>query len=387
MEKVRFGIVGCGNMGTGHANNFKNGKIINGVLTAVCDINPKKLDHMREMFGDSIKYYNTATEMFKSGEVDCVQICTPHYSHPSLAIEALDNDLNVIVEKPAGVYTKQVAEMIERSKKSDKILGIMFNQRTNPAFKKMREMILNGDIGNIKRTNWIITDWYRTQEYYDSGAWRATWEGEGGGVLYNQAPHQLDLFQWIVGMMPCRVRAFCHFGKWHNIEVEDDVTAYVEYPNGATGVFITTTADAPGTNRFEVTGTKGTLIFENNKLYYKKLLIDEREFCFSTYTGFNKPECAPTVEIELDKDNPQHVGICNNVANAILGLEKLYAPASDGICGVELANAMHMSTWLNETVSLPIDGDKFYALLKEKIASSKVKKTDSADSKVEAQNV
>ena len=115
---------------------------------------------MREMFGDSIKYYNTATEMFKSGEVDCVQICTPHYSHPSLAIEALDNDLNVIVEKPAGVYTKQVAEMIERSKKSDKILGIMFNQRTNPAFKKMREMILNGDIGNIKRTNWIITDWY-----------------------------------------------------------------------------------------------------------------------------------------------------------------------------------------------------------------------------------
>ena len=376
MEKVRFGIVGCGNMGTGHAKNFMDGKIANGVITAVCDINPDKFGFFKEkeQFGDKIKYFTSAEEMFKSGECDVVIICTPHYFHPELAILALNNNLNCIVEKPAGVYTLQVKEMLEVAKKSDKILGIMFNQRTNPAFKKMREMVQNGSIGDVKRTNWIITDWYRTQQYYDSGDWRATWKGEGGGVLYNQAPHQLDLFQWIVGMMPSKVHAFCHYGKWHDIEVEDDVTCYVEYPNGATGVFITTTADAPGTNRFEITGTKGTLIFENNKLYYKQLEVDEREHCITCEAGFTKPGCLPTVEVELETQEPgqiQHSGICNNIANAILGLEDVYAPASDGLHGVHLANAMHLSSWMNEAVTLPINDELFFEELKKRIAISK----------------
>ncbi|MBQ8689947.1 MAG: Gfo/Idh/MocA family oxidoreductase [Clostridia bacterium] len=371
MEKVRFGIVGCGNMGTGHAKNFLEGKIINGRISAVCDINPVKFNFFKEKFGDTINYYSSATEMFKSGDCDVVIICTPHYIHPDLAIEALDNDLNCIVEKPAGVYTLQVKKMLERAKHSDKILGIMFNQRTNPAFKMMRKMIQDGRVGEIKRTNWIITDWYRTQYYYDTGSWRATWAGEGGGVLYNQAPHQLDLFQWIVGMMPTRLRAFCHFGKWHDIEVEDDVTCYCEYPNGATGVFITTTADAPGTNRFEVTGTKGTLIFEGNKLYYKELKIDEREHCHTATAGFAPPECLPTVEVELEGENTQHSGICNNIANAILGLEEVYAPASDGIYGVMLANAMLLSTWLGKEIELPFDDELFYEELKKHIAVSK----------------
>ena len=384
MDKVRFGIVGCGNMGTGHAKNFREGKIENGVLTAVCDINPKKLIAFKERFGDSISYFESAEDMFKSGLCDCVMICTPHYSHPELSILALDCDLNCIVEKPAGVYTLQVKEMLARAEKSDKILGIMFNQRTNPAFKTMKKMIADGKIGEIKRTNWIITDWYRTQYYYDTGAWRATWAGEGGGVLYNQAPHQLDLFQWIVGMSPSKVHAFCHYGKWHDIEVEDDVTCYVEYPNGATGVFITTTADAPGTNRFEVTGTLGTLIFENNKLYYKQLLKDERVHCKEADKGFEMPEVLPTVEIELEGENLQHVGITNNIANAILGLEPVYAPAKDGLAGVQLANAMHLSSWLGESVTLPINDELFYEELKKRIAVSKVR-TTADDDKVEAQ--
>ena len=384
MDKVRFGIVGCGNMGTGHAKNFREGKIENGVLTAVCDINPNKFNRFKENFGDSISYFNSAEDMYKSGLCDCVMICTPHYSHPELSILALDCGLHCIVEKPAGVYTLQVKEMLARAEKSDKILGIMFNQRTNPAFKTMKKMIADGKIGDIKRTNWIITDWYRTQYYYDTGAWRATWAGEGGGVLYNQAPHQLDLFQWIVGMSPSKVHAFCHYGKWHDIEVEDDVTCYVEYPNGATGVFITTTADAPGTNRFEVTGTLGTLIFESDKLYYKQLLKDERVHCKEATKGFETPETLPTVEIELEGDNPQHVGITNNIANAILGLEPIYAPAKDGLAGVQLANAMHLSSWLGKEVSLPIDDELFYEELKKRIAVSKVR-TNVNDDKVEAQ--
>ena len=363
-------------MGVGHSKNFLEGKIENGYISAVCDIDTNKFSFFKEKFGESIKYFDNAEDMFKSGECDVVIICVPHYFHPDLAILAMDNDLHCIVEKPAGVYTLQVKEMLKRHETSDKVLGIMFNQRTNPVFKKMREMIQNGTIGEIKRTNWIITNWYRTQDYYDSGSWRATWAGEGGGVLYNQAPHNLDLFQWVVGMMPSKVRAFCHFGKWHDIEVEDDVTCYCEYPNGATGVFITTTADAPGTNRFEVTGTKGTLIMDFNpdekvfNLYHRELEVDEREHCV-TAKGFTAPPFKPTVKVDTDGPNPQHVGICNNVANTILGLEELYAPASDGICGVQLANAMLLSTWLDKEVEIPFDDELFYEELKKRIAISK----------------
>lgn len=376
MDKVRFGIIGCGNMGVGHAKNFLDGKIENGYISAVCDIDPERFGFFKEKFGDSIKYFNTAEDMMKSGECDVVMICVPHYKHPELAIMAMDNNLHCIVEKPAGVYTLQVKEMLERHKTSDKILGIMFNQRTNPVFKKMREMIQDGLIGEIKRTNWIITNWYRTQDYYDSGSWRATWAGEGGGVLYNQAPHNIDLFQWIIGMMPSKLRAFCHFGKWHDIEVEDDVTCYCEYPNGATGVFITTTADAPGTNRFEVTGTKGTLIMEHDtdtqafNLYFKELEIDERVHCV-TAEGFNPPPVKKTVKVEVDGPNPQHSGICNNIANAILGLEEVYAPAEDGLKGVQLANAMLLSTWLDKEIEIPFDDQFFYEELKKRIAISK----------------
>ena len=363
-------------MGVGHSKNFLEGKIENGYISAVCDIDTNKFSFFKEKFGDSIKYFDNAEDMFKSGECDVVIICVPHYFHPDLAILAMDNDLHCIVEKPAGVYTLQVKEMLKRHETSDKVLGIMFNQRTNPVFKKMREMIQNGTIGEIKRTNWIITNWYRTQDYYDSGSWRATWAGEGGGVLYNQAPHNLDLFQWVVGMMPSKVRAFCHFGKWHDIEVEDDVTCYCEYPNGAPGVFITTTADAPGTNRFEVTGTKGTLIMDFNpdervfNLFHRELKVDEREHCV-TAKGFTSPPFNTTVKVDTDGPNPQHVGICNNVANTILGLEELYAPASDGICGVQLANAMLLSTWLDKEVEIPFDDELFYEELKKRIAISK----------------
>lgn len=395
MDKVRFGIVGYGNMGVGHAENFRNGKIEHGCVSAICDVNPDRIAAAKEVFGDTVKYFSDAEEMFRSGECDCVMIETPHYSHPDLAILAMDCGVHCIVEKPAGVYTLQVKKMLERAKSCDTVLGMMFNQRTNPAFKKMRELIMNGAVGEIKRLNWIITDWYRSQYYYDSGSWRATWAGEGGGVLYNQAPHQLDLFQWITGMMPNKVHAFCHYGKWHDIEVEDDVTCYLEYPNGATGVFITTTADAPGTNRFEVTGTKGTLIYSDDRKYveggeinltYIELEEDEREYCKTATTGFGSPKCKPAVKVEFDSnDFPAHSGICENIAKAILGLEEVYAPAEDGIHGVMLANAMHLSSWTGKTVSLPIDDELFYEELKKKIAVSKPRKT-TVCAKVEAQN-
>ncbi|MDR3318136.1 MAG: Gfo/Idh/MocA family oxidoreductase, partial [Clostridiales bacterium] len=305
-------------------------------------------------------------------DVDAVIVATPHYSHPPLTVKALNKGINVISEKPAGVYTKQVKEMNAVAAKSGKLFTIMFNQRTNPLYKKMREIVLSGGIGVIKRINWLITNWYRTQFYYDSGAWRATWEGEGGGVLFNQCPHQLDLLSWITGMMPSKIRAFCHFGKWHDIEVEDDVTAYLEYPNGATGAFITSTADSPGTNRFEILGTRGKLVCERDKLTIHLLAEDERVFIKTSQNAFREPECTVT-EVPISGQNTQHVGIINNFANAVLGIEPLFVDGKEGLNGVVLMDAMLLSTWLDKTVTLPFDDDLYLSELNKRIAVSKKK--------------
>lgn len=372
MDKVRVGVIGIGNMGSSHALNLFNGEIPNAELTAVCDTNPERLKWAGENFGEKVQKFDNAQALISSDVVDAVMVATPHYDHPPLAIEALKKGLHVLIEKPAGVYTKQVREMNEVAEKTDRVFAIMYNQRTNPLYQKMRDLIQSGELGELKRTNWIITNWYRSQSYYDSGGWRATWAGEGGGVLLNQCPHNLDLWQWICGM-PVRVRAFCGYGKYHNIEVEDDVTAYVEYENGATGVFITSTADAPGTNRFEVTGDRGKLVAEYGKLTFWRLRESEREFNKRYKGGFGQPECWKC-EIPLVGKETAHKGIMANWVNAILKGTPLLSPGVEGINGLTISNAMHLSSWLDDWVELPIDEDLFYEKLQERIKNSTFKK-------------
>ena len=375
MEKVRFGVVGVGNMGSSHSRSLFGGLVKNATLAAICDIDENKLEKFKKEFGDGVAYFTDAEAMFASGLVDCVIIATPHYYHPPLSIAALNAGLNVVCEKPEGVYTKQVKQLNEVAAKSDKIFAVMFNQRTNPSHIVLRNMVKEGKIGEVKRVNWIITNWYRTQSYYDSGAWRATWTGEGGGVLFNQCPHQLDLLQWIVGMTPSRVRAFCSFGKWHDIEVEDDVTAYMEFPNGASGCFVTCTADAPGTNRLEVLGTEGKLVYENNVITYWQLKQNEREFCKTAIGGFDQPEWTMQTLPVPEAEGSEHNRVLNNVANAILGIEPLYIDGKEGINGVALADAMLLSTWLDKTVEMPFDDELYVAELDKRRATSRRKET------------
>ncbi|MBR6406727.1 MAG: Gfo/Idh/MocA family oxidoreductase [Lachnospiraceae bacterium] len=372
MEKIRLGIIGYGNMGTGHAKNILEGKCPEIELAAIADINPKRLQAAKEELPGTVALFDDAEKMMDSGLLDAVHIAIPHYDHPKYAIMGLRKGLHVMVEKPAGVYTKQVREMnAEAEKHKDLAFAMMFNQRTNCLYRKMKELVSDGTIGDLKRANWIITDWYRTQSYYDSGAWRATWSGEGGGVLLNQCPHQLDLFQWICGL-PVKVDAHLSYGKWHDIEVEDDVTAYMEFENGATGCFITTTGDAPGTNRFEVTGTKGTLICEDNRLILKKLEVDEREWCRTEKRGFAAPPVTVS-EVETDGKNEQHSGVLNAFTAHILRGEPLVAGGEEGIRGLTLSNAMHLSSFLGHPVEIPFDEDLYYEELMKRVAVSRRK--------------
>lgn len=373
MEKIKLGIIGIGNMGSGHAGNIKNGRCPEIELVAIADNNPDRLAWAKEQnYAENITYFNTAEEMLDSGLINACVIAVPHYDHTKYAIECMKHGIHVMVEKPAGVYTKQVREMnAEAEKHPEVVFGMMFNQRTNCVYRKLRELVQSGDYGEIRRTNWIITDWYRPQYYYDSGDWRATWSGEGGGVLLNQCPHQLDLWQWICGM-PVKVESHLHFGKWHDIEVEDDVTTYVEYANGATGVFITTTGDAHGTNRFEIQMDRAKFVVENNKLIMTEYEMTEQEFS-RTYKRLFGTVNSTTREVETDGENPQHIGVLNAWANAILHGGKLVADGKEGINGLTLSNAMHLSAFLGKEVEIPFDEELYYNELMKRVATSKRK--------------
>ena len=370
-DKIKFGIIGYGNMGSSHAKSIHDGKSPEIEITAICDIKPQRLEAAKELFGDSVTYFTDAIEMLDSGLIDSCLVSVPHYDHPKYAIECFKRHIHVMVEKPAGVYTKQVKEMIEESKKTDSTFAMMFNQRTNCIYRKMRELVKSGEYGEIKRTNWIITNWYRPQAYYDSGDWRATWSGEGGGVLLNQCPHQLDLWQWICGM-PVKLQAHLHYGKWHDIEVEDDVTAYVEYANGATGTFITTTGDNPGTNRFEITLDRAKIVAEGEKLYIWELPIPTSEFTKTATTPFASQK-AEFREVETDGENLQHSGVRNAFAAHILRGEPLVAGGEEGINGLTISNAMHLSSWLGKMVDIPFDAELYYKELMKRVATSRRK--------------
>ena len=370
MDQVRIGIIGVGGMGSHHARYIREGKVRRGKLTAVCDVDAAKLEAFKD-----VKGYASADALIASGEVDAVLVATPHYGHTTIGSAALKAGLHVLVEKPISVHKADCDRLIAAYQKRPnkaQVFAAMFNQRTDPHFTRVRKLIEDGELGQIRRTNWIITNWFRTQAYYNSGGWRATWRGEGGGVLLNQCPHNLDLFQWICGM-PNKVRAFCSFGKYHTIEVEDDVTAYLEYPNGATGVFITTTGEAPGTNRLEIVGDRGKIVVENGSVSFTRNETPGDVFLKSSKEPFATP-AVWNIEIPVNGNGGQHQEITQNFVDAILDKKPLIAPAVEGIHSVELANAMIFSALTGKTVDLPLNGAAYEKALKKLIASSKLQK-------------
>ena len=367
--EVRLGVIGVGNMGTSHISNIEKGLVNRVRLVAICDIVPEKMDR----YGDKYLKFADSRELIRSGEVDAVMVETPHYDHTTIGIDALSNGLHTLVEKPISVHKADCERLIAAHKDKNVVFSAMFKQSTDPHYIKLREIIKSGELGKITRVNWIITTWFRPQAYYDGGGWRATWKGEGGGVLLNQCPHQLDLMQWLFGM-PAKVRAFVGVGKYHDIEVDDMVTAYLEYPNGATGVFITTTGEAPGTNRLEVSGDRGKIVVEDGKITWVRNTVGQEEFLRTEQSMFGRPETW-NIDIPVHGNGKQHVGILQNFVDAILDGTPLIAPAEEGINSVELGTSMLFSAFKDKTVDLPLDGAAYERMLKGLIKNSKFKKT------------
>ncbi len=363
MGTVRIGIVGLGNMGSAHARSILAGRIARLELTAVCDAHAA-----RRAAVPGPRAFDSAGAMIRSGAIDAILIATPHYQHTTIGIAALRAGLHVLVEKPISVHKADGERLLAAHRNPAQVFAAMFNQRTDPFYLAIRRLVQSGELGEIRRLHWTITDWFRSAAYYASSAWRATWAGEGGGVLLNQCPHNLDLLQWIFGL-PRRVRAFCQFGRYHAIEVEDDVTAYLEFPGGATGTFVTTTGEAPGTNRLEIAAEGGRVVYENDQIHWLHNTVPMSEFSRTSAQSFARPETVSSI-LPVSGHGGQHNEILGNFVAAILDGAPLIAPAAEGIHSVELANAMLLSAWRDETVELPLNARTYARLLKQHIARS-----------------
>lgn len=366
MDKVRIGIIGLGNIGQVHVNNLLGGKVPRAELTAVADAFADKLP---EFAAKGLKTYDNADALIHSGEIDALMICTPHFQHTTLGIQGLEAGLHVMVEKPISAHKADAERLIAVAEKHpDRVFGGMFQMRVEPRYLKLRELVQGGELGDLIRVIWIMTDWFRSEAYYQSGGWRATWKGEGGGVLLNQCLHQLDALQWIVGM-PSKVRSHVGIGKFHDIEVEDEVTCYLEFPGGASGMFISSTGETPGSNRFEIAGTKGRAILEGDKLVVTRNAVPSNEWNKTSQVGFAQPETT-LEELPIPPAEEPHAGLLSNFVEAILDGKPLIAPGSSGIGSVELANVMLHSGLLDQPVNLPMDGAVWEAKLNELIANS-----------------
>lgn len=364
MDRVKIALVGFGAMGSAHAHSIYNGFVKGMELVAICDIDRDKREKAKELYPE-VEVFEKYEDLIDSGIADAILIATPHYLHPVVGIAALQKGLNVLTEKPLAVSCTDARRFIDVADKSGKVFGVMFQWRMHPLFKKAREVIKGGEIGEIRRLVWIVTNWYRNQAYYDSGSWRATWKGEGGGVLLNQAPHNLDQIQWLVGI-PCRLYAECEVGRYHDISVEDDATVIGEFTNGAKLSFITTTGEYPGTNRLEISGSKGKLVMEDNTLRIYRLQKDEEIYRRTSAKDSPKPKYTVETLSGSETEDRLHEMILENFASAILKGEKLVSPGASGIGELEISNGAYLSSWLGKSISLPIDASRFDSLLAKK---------------------
>jgi predicted dehydrogenase len=374
-DKLRIGVIGVGNMGAVHVRDVAN--LDNTELAAICDIIPERASVPAGQFG--VPAFFDYREMLASVQLDGVLVATPHYDHTPISIDCLTRGIHVLVEKPIAVHINDARKMIAayelaKTRNPNLVFSIMFMQRTYGYWQKIKQMVQSGELGKLVRTSWLITDWFRTQHYYDSGGWRATWSGEGGGVLLNQCPHNLDLYQWIVGM-PKRVTGFAAIGKYHNIEVEDEVTGFFEHENGMVGHFVTTTAESPGTNRLEIVGELGRLVFEKGKITFFRNEKSMIEFIQTSPASFDTVAGNEETVEYYHHGQPGHAAVIANFANAVLHGEKLIAAAPEGLNSLTLSNAIMHSSYLGRPLDLPIDADGYEARLRELINTSRFQKT------------
>lgn len=362
---IKTAIIGVGNMGSKYAKLLQDDSINGMELVAMTRVGEAYKELLKPSLEKDIPIFQSSDDLFdaiesKSIEVDAVIIATPHYAHQEQAVSAFKNNLHVLSDKPAGVYTRQAREMEEAAIASGKEYGMVFNQRTNPLYQQIRQIIKSGQYGKLKRVNWVVTNWYRPDKYFSSSPWRATWAKDGGGVLLNQCPHNLDLLTWMCGM-PDEIQGFCSEGHFHPIEVEDDATIFMRWANGATGTFITSTGDAPGVNRLEISLDEAMLVCENDELKIGELKSElgcsESDYRKTSTDYFRKIK-GNWKTLNFDNVTNAYQIVLQGFANKIMGTGEMVAEGTDGYLSLMISNAAYLSSWKNKMIKIPSRGSQ-----------------------------
>jgi len=367
MKSIRYGIVGVGGMGSGHANTIQ--RIEEASLGAVCDIIPDVANSVGEQF--EVPFCTDYRELIDRDDIDCVIVATPHYHHPEIAIYAMERGKPVISEKPISVTVSGADAMVAAAERTGTPFSVMHQSRSEPIWRVAGDIVRSGRLGEIYRTLLIFAD-FRSQAYYDSGGWRATWIGEGGGVTINQSPHSLDRFTWLGGL-PSKVTAYTATRN-HNIEVEDVASAMLEYPNGAVGYVYCSTTEAPGTDIMEFAGEKGKLQVVGKTIRFWELPQGVKAFSDSSTEMWTRPEVVE-VDLEIPECESGHIAILRNMARHLLYGEELIAPGVEGIKTVEMIDAMILSGKTGKPVDVPVDRALYDAFIEDMKRQSKPKDT------------
>ncbi len=367
MKKVKIGIVGAGGMGQGHAETMK--KIEEAELSAVCDCEEARVREVAQKYG--VKYFTDYKKLIDSGLAEAVIVATPHYFHPEISIYAMEHGLHVLTEKPISVTVRQADKMVEAAKKTGKVFCVMYQSRNRGVFITAKKLIEEGKLGDIKRTL-LVNPYYRSQAYYDSGSWRATWKGEGGGVLINQAPHMIDIFIMLAGL-PKKFQAKART-RLHKIEVEDEVNVLLEYENGAWGYYYTCTNEVPSILYLEIAGDKGKIIFNGETLKFFSTSVPISEFTVKNESMWASPETKEE-QLNIPETDAGHGAIIRNFCKAITEGEPLVSPGVEGLKSVEFINACLLSGFKNKIVETPVDRDEYDRFINEMIARSKEKES------------
>ncbi len=369
MDTVRVGVVGVGSMGNGHADCTMN-KVEETELVAVCDTDKAVADARAEEYG--VKAFSSHEELLRSGLVDAITIATPHYDHPPIAVDAFNTGIHVMSEKPIGVTVGAADKMLAAAKESGLVFSVGYQRRFDPTVQAMKRVMESGRLGKIYRAMMIETH-FRSQAYYDSAGWRATWKGEGGGVLLNQSPHGIDIFMMLMGL-PRRLQAVTRtYG--HHIEVEDEASAMLEWEGDIQGYYHTSTNEVPTRTIMEICGDNGKLVYNGGSAQLFLLEQPLSEYNKDSTKMWGHPEVAEEPMELPDIPVQGHEAVIRNFARAILFGEERMSPGEEGIDSLEFINATILSGGTGKPVEFPVPRDEYEEFIQEKISTSTFEKT------------
>jgi len=367
---IRIGIAGIGFIAEEYIKLITAGRIQNAEVRALSSRNRSHMEAVKEKYQLDAVLFTDYEAMLSSGLIDAVMICTPHFHHPGMAIKAIRRGIHTMIEKPVGIFPEELRELAESLQTHPDVkAGVLYCRRTNPIYQQIKDFLDSGELGQLKRVTWIITNAsvYRTQAYYNSATWRGTYVGEGGGLLLNQVSHHIDMLVWLLGL-PKAIQANCYSAVERNIEVENEVSITMEYPGQAIGQFISSTREFPGTNRLEISCSKAQLILENEKdLTVRKLGVEETEFNRTTNIPFAFIPYEEEIHNFEPYENPEiQARIVNNFISAVTDGKPIACPVEDAIRSQQFIIGAYLSSWQEKKLTLPADGKAFTEELKKR---------------------